>query len=202
EVQYFDMYSIPVLQSDSFFSTVITFKDTTIKTQKEIMLHHLAFHDSLTNVHNRAYFIKYSEKILQVAKENKMRVGIIFSDLDKLKQVNDNCGHKYGDLALQRVSKILQIILKDKEGLFRMGGDEFVAIITDENIISSLDKICLKIEKEICKQYIVDNKDISVGITSGYSIFPEETDNFENLLNIADRRMYARKRAKNLKRYE
>lgn len=202
EALYFDMYSIPIFQSDSFFGTIITFKDTTIKTRKELMLHHIAYHDSLTNVHNRAYFIKYSDKVIQVAKENNMRVGIIFSDLDKLKLVNDTFGHKYGDLALQRVSKIMPTIIKDEEGFFRMGGDEFVAIITDENIISSIDKICYEIEKEVCKQYIVDNKDISVGITSGYSIFPKDSDNIENLLNIADRRMYARKRAKNLKRYE
>ena len=202
ETVYFNMFTIPIFQSDNFFGTIITLKDTTLKTKKELMLHHLAYHDSLTNIHNRAYFVKNSDKILKVAKENNMRVGILFCDLDRLKKVNDTFGHKYGDLALQRVAKTLPSLLKDEEGLFRMGGDEFVAIITDENILSSLDKICLKIEDEICKQYIVDNNDISVGITIGYSLFPDESDNIETLLDIADRRMYARKKEKHIKRYE
>lgn len=202
EILYFDIFCIPVFQSEKFFGTVITFRDNTAKAKKELMLHNIAYHDSLTNIHNRAYFLKYSDQIIQVAKEKNMRVGIIFSDLDKLKQVNDKYGHKYGDLALQRVSSILPSILKDEEGCFRMGGDEFVSIITDEKVISSIDNICLKIEEEVCKKNFVDDKDISVGITSGYAIFPEESDNIEELLDLADRRMYARKRAKNISRYE
>lgn len=165
--------------------------DRTQKEQRQL-LEYEASHDSLTKLPNRNFLIS---QFLQW-QENKTRFSLLFIDLDNFKGINDSFGHSTGDRLLVNLSKRLSSIINKDDLLIRHGGDEFVLLTHDDNIIKNENAITRKIYKT-CEAIYVDKILFSPGASIGIVRFPEHGTNLEELLRSADIAMYEAKKSRN-----
>lgn len=188
--------------------------EISLRKEKESELVYLAKHDSLTGLYNRHSFYDILEKIISQYKNNNFSFALFFIDVDNFKPVNDIMGHDIGDRLLIEITKRLKLCLNkyfnisipnednEKEKIFysdlifRIGGDEFTAIINLENIQQK--KISQKFLDCIDIPYIVNKKKINITCSVGISIFPQDTDNSKNLIKYADTAMYKAKETKGI----
>lgn len=165
---------------------------TKIKESQE-RIEYLAYYDSLTNLPNRALFMELFKQGLLYCKRNKRKSALLFIDLDSFKYVNDTYGHQVGDLLLKKVSTILSNCVRTSDTVSRLSGDEFTVIvrnIDDKNdIITIADKIIEKLSKPI----IINNISLNIGSSIGASIYPDDAQEADKLIKIADSAMYKAK---------
>jgi len=118
----------------------------------------------------------------------------MFIDLDGFKRMNDLHGHNFGDKVLKKVADKLVGSLRQSDSVARIGGDEFLIILTDFRHRSNIAKVAEKIILNISEPFLQDDKEIHVGASIGIAIFPEDGDNSKILLKKADDAMYFSKR--------
>jgi diguanylate cyclase (GGDEF)-like protein/PAS domain S-box-containing protein len=156
----------------------------------------LANYDKLTNIPNRRLF--FDE--LKIAIENYQRSGnkfaLIFIDLDGFKLINDSYGHDIGDLILINTAKKLVSSIRKQDIVARIGGDEFVIILHDLQENCELDNIIQRINERFTESIIIGNLICPVGISLGISKCPEDGITIDELMKIADEKMYKDKRSK------
>lgn len=169
---------------------LIQLYDVTERKVEEENIKYEAFHDALTGLPNRNYFIKLFNKEVAYAKERGGILALAYLDLDDFKYVNDNYGHGVGDLYLCEVSKLLKETLRKLDIVSRFGGDEYVillpAIRNDEDIKSVGNKILNAFNKNIC----VEGSCLQIKASIGFSVFPRDGEDIETLLKKADEAMY------------
>ena len=167
-----------------------------IEHQKQIesQLKKMAHYDTLTNLPNRTLFYDRLDKSIQRAHRDETLMGIIFLDLDDFKVINDTIGHSAGDTVLKVVAKRLINTVRDSDTVARLGGDEFVIILEKISQLSDISYIADKIISEIkAPIQVKDNKECSIGISLGISIYPKHTTDKKELLEFADSAMYKAK---------
>lgn len=156
-------------------------------------LRHMAQHDSLTGLPNRALFSDRVASQIAYAKRHGGRFAMIFLDLDKFKPVNDNYGHGVGDLLLQQVAKRLLDSIRASDTVGRIGGDEFVLLIGE--LAGPDDALALaeKIRQEVRQPYRVDGHELIVSCCLGIAIYPDDGADEITLAKRADAAMYRAK---------
>ncbi|WP_372621512.1 putative bifunctional diguanylate cyclase/phosphodiesterase, partial [Alteromonas stellipolaris] len=155
-------------------------------------IEYLATHDELTGLPNRTVLLERLELMISGAKRSKQLCGVLFVDLDNFKPVNDNLGHKVGDLLLKQVTKRLQQCIRDTDMLARIGGDEFVALISASHI-DEIDDIAKRIISQVQNEFDVSTHSISVSASIGIAVYPADGISSEILLQHADEAMYLAK---------
>lgn len=163
------------------------------RAQEAEYLFYMANHDSLTGLANRNLLSDRLQHALILAKRRGTKLAVLFLDLDGFKSVNDKYGHDVGDKLLSSVSKSLLACVRSGDTLARRSGDEFILIL--ENI-EGADSICLiteKIQQVFSQKFSIGEVELSVGVTIGVSIFPDDGQEEEDLLAMADKRMYEEK---------
>jgi len=176
---------------------IVSARDVTEFKRAEGLLSKSANTDALTNVPNRLYLENRLTELTKSSGRSSDRFALMFCDLDGFKEVNDTYGHAVGDKILYQVASRLQKHIRRDDTLARYGGDEFAILITDFGEDNILDVIKNKIEHSIAQPFEVSGNKIRIGISIGTSIYPEEADNKSDLLDVADKRMYTNKNAKN-----
>ncbi len=155
---------------------------------------YLATHDPLTGLSNRLLLSdRLDHAIHHAARFNKC-VAAIFCDLDNFKPINDTYGHSAGDDILKHVATAMQDVLRREDTVCRFGGDEFVILIEELDNFKYLQDILEKIHKITEKKFKVENNELSIAMSIGASIYPNDAKTPEALLKCADEAMY---RAKN-----
>jgi diguanylate cyclase (GGDEF)-like protein/PAS domain S-box-containing protein len=169
--------------------------------RKEDHLRYLAYHDPLTGLSNRKFFMEQLHESLDWAASNNLLLGLLFIDLDGFKQVNDTLGHEIGDRLLVTVGQRLSNCLRGSDTVSRLGGDEFTVIVRSIPNVKVAAKVAEKILGTITEPIVLDEYTTRVSASIGISIYPLNSHNSENLIKQADTAMY---RAKNLgkNRYE
>jgi diguanylate cyclase (GGDEF)-like protein len=157
----------------------------------------LAYRDTLTGLYNRSMFQEDSIRVIDKAKNNKSTAALFLIDLDRFKYINDTLGHYMGDHLLKEFSNRLQYCARDNSMIYRVGGDEFIIIVPDITY-----KDCIAIAETILKEmippFMIEGHEIVITLSIGISLFPENGDNYEDLLKYADSAMYlAKERGKN-----
>lgn len=160
--------------------------DVSVEKITENRLEYLSFHDELTALYNRRYFENELEKFNQ---SRKLPISIIIGDLDNLKYINDNFGHKTGDKYLVKAAKIMKDNFRNEDIIARIGGDEFAAILPDTNTETAA-KISERIRSECRKCEKYNNFRISIGHATKNSKFDDLTEVFIK----ADQEMYQNKK--------
>ncbi|MEV4350338.1 sensor domain-containing diguanylate cyclase [Actinoplanes sp. NPDC049596] len=157
-------------------------------------LSHQAFHDSLTGLPNRSYLIERAEAAVSDAAGHGGQVALMVLDLNGFKQVNDTEGHQAGDALLQQVAKRLLGAVRDDDVVSRLGGDEFAILLTrdpDDAVASAVaDRICDRLRQP----FTIDGKQVTVGGSVGFALYPEDATDYEALMKGADAAMYEAKR--------
>ena len=118
---------------------------------------------------------------------------MLFIDLDRFKNVNDTLGHRIGDELLKCVSAALAAALRDTDLLARLGGDEFMVVVEDFDEPAMLGKIAQKLLEAVAQPFKIEEHDIYVTSSIGISVYPDDSDDPEELLKHADVAMYRSK---------
>lgn len=172
-------------------------KELTILNQrlkeKEKEIQKLAYYDSLTGLANRALFYNMAEKFLEDSKRNSKKIGLMFIDVDKFKQINDTYGHKAGDEVLKEVAKILEKSVRKYDIVARHGGDEFLILLPDIKKYDNYKDIASRIASANKEVVIDHNIKIKLSLSMGISFYPRDGDNIDQLMSKADKAMYSSK---------
>jgi diguanylate cyclase len=155
-----------------------------------------SLHDLLTGLPNRALFYDRLEHGLEQAKRHGWNLAVMFLDLDKFKQINDEFGHDVGDKVLLSVAKKLKENTRSDDSICRLGGDEFLYLLMEVKNEREVTKIIKKLIKTMelpCKDI---NHNVVVKLSIGVSFFPKNADNLEGLIKSADEAMYVAKQGK------
>ena len=153
-------------------------------------LDHYAHYDALTDLPNRYYLKENLEKMMSHAKRHKYSIALLFIDLDDFKNVNDDFGHSTGDQVLLDVSSRIKTLLREEDTIARLGGDEFAIVISDITDISYVDIISNRIIDEVNRNYSYISKSSPIGVSIGISLFPQDAQDIDTLINNADEAMY------------
>ncbi|MBV9104149.1 MAG: GGDEF domain-containing protein [Candidatus Eremiobacteraeota bacterium] len=156
----------------------------------------LAERDRLTDLPNRAVFFDGLSQLLGVAAREGDRHGVLFFDLDGFKAVNDTYGHAAGDRVLLMVGTRLRSLLRDFGVAARIGGDEFAAVVEHVRDRNDLERVAYRIEQTLTKPFALGRFDVTLGVSVGSALFPDDATDADSLLAQADVAMYRAKRAK------
>jgi diguanylate cyclase len=156
-------------------------------------LRHMAQHDSLTKLPNRALFSDRLNQELARARRNGDHCALMFLDLDDFKIINDNFGHAVGDDLLREVAQRLQFAVRATDTVGRMGGDEFVVLMPELKESDAALGLAEKIRSALHTPFLVDGHTLSISCSLGIAIFPENGDDELSLTKSADDAMYRAK---------
>jgi diguanylate cyclase (GGDEF)-like protein/PAS domain S-box-containing protein len=172
-----------------------TVQDISERKSLEERVQHQAFHDSLTDLANRALFLDRVEHALLRRQRGAAPVAVLFCDLDDFKVVNDSMGHSVGDHLLIEVAKRVAEILRPADTIARLGGDEFAILLEDVNEVRYAESVATRILDLMQKPFSIDGTEFFVGASVGlaFSSGPDALTSSE-LLRHADTAMYAAKR--------
>ena len=176
------------LSKDKHYMAILSDISSLKKADDEIYYH--ANYDSLTNLPNRAYFVKQLENILKESKKNSSEAALFFIDIDKFKDVNDTYGHDVGDEMLIAISKRLGNSIKEDDFLARIGGDEFVLIAKNIKNVTNAQKLSLKMQKKVNERIDIGGVSFFITLSIGVALYPEHGLTSQALLKNADIAMY------------
>jgi diguanylate cyclase (GGDEF)-like protein len=150
----------------------------------------LAHHDPLTGLPNRRLFKKFLDKVLPLAHRHRHAFAILYLDLDGFKTVNDTLGHDAGDEVLREVAARLLTVVRDSDLVARFGGDEFVVIAQKIEGRSGAEGLANRILDAIHAPLQIRGEWVPIGASIGISLFPEDSDSAERLIELADEALY------------
>lgn len=163
------------------------------KLSLERKLSHLANHDYLTGLPNRALLSDRISHAIKNAKRNKQQLAICFVDLDNFKKINDSYGHSYGDEALLQSTSRIQTLLRENDTLSRIGGDEFVILLENIKTQTHVTPIVEKILESFKVAFEIRGQTFFLTASIGVSFYPSQGEDAETLLKNADTAMYKSK---------
>lgn len=153
-----------------------------------------SLHDKLTGLPNRALFYDRLEHGLEQARRHNWNLAVIFIDLDKFKQINDEYGHDVGDKVLISIAKRLKENTRSDDTICRFGGDEFLYLLMEVKT----EREVIKILKKLIKSIELPCEDLGLNLvvksSIGVSLFPKNADNLEDLIKGADKAMFSAKK--------
>jgi diguanylate cyclase (GGDEF)-like protein len=153
-------------------------------------LHEEATHDSLTGLSNRRLFYDRLQQAIRHAHRYGGKVGILYVDLDRFKEINDRLGHHVGDAVLTEVAKRLTASIRDSDSVARLGGDEFVVLLEEVQGRADLLAATHKIEQELNADTRFYGLDVEIAASIGQALYPDDGDNEDALIRAADAAMY------------
>ncbi|CAH0311179.1 putative signaling protein CC_0091 [Massilia sp. Bi118] len=180
-----------------FFQAII--RDLTEREDAERQLQHLATHDTLTGLPNRALLHERLQRMLDDCAPGRS-VAVMFLDLDRFKEVNDSFGHEHGDVLLCEVAARLRRVLRPADVVARLGGDEFVVAAESGGGSDAAASIAAKLLEVLTLPVTVGAQDVVVGASIGISMYPRDAATRELLFQTADTAMY-RAKAEGRNRY-
>ena len=156
-------------------------------------LRHLAQHDALTDLPNRALFSDRLNHELVRAKRHGEHFALLFLDLDNFKFINDNFGHAVGDIVLQQIARRLRDSIRASDTVGRIGGDEFVVLMPE--LLEPNDALGLaeKIRQAVRQPIAVDGRDLLMSCSLGVAVYPDDGSDEIALTKSADEAMYRAK---------
>ena len=161
--------------------------------QAEAELQRMARYDSLTGLSNRSFFLETLDDVLLRARRRKIRMGLVFIDLDGFKAVNDNLGHEAGDQILKAVAERIRRTTRRTDGVARIGGDEFTVLLQDLERGDDAALAAQAILDELARPCTVGDRDVALRASVGIAVYPEDGADGQALLRHADLAMYRAK---------
>jgi diguanylate cyclase (GGDEF)-like protein len=170
-----------------------TIEDITDRKIAEERVQFLAYYDALTGLPNRILLQDRIAIVLAAARRRKEVVAVLFLDLDRFKIINDSLGHSFGDVLLQEVAIRLQALMREQDTVARVGGDEFVGVLSSVKRASDAAVAAQRVVNAMAKEFIIHGHSINVTCSVGVSMFPDHGIDGETLIKNADAAMYCAK---------
>ncbi|SIR53202.1 PAS domain S-box-containing protein/diguanylate cyclase (GGDEF) domain-containing protein [Janthinobacterium sp. TND4EL3] len=183
------------LRSGQSWILVAVARDITERKDAEQRLMKLAHFDTLTGLPNRGQFYASLTHSLAQAAEHQWAVAVLFMDLDRFKNVNDTLGHTIGDDLLRQFSSRLVDCLRVRDTIGRFGGDEFAAILVLPEGAQHSVGVVDKIREAMRKPFDLQGHEVTVTVSIGISVYPDDGVDADTLIQYADTAMYRAKEA-------
>ncbi|OIQ96917.1 cyclic di-GMP phosphodiesterase Gmr [mine drainage metagenome] len=188
---------LPVARNDEVGHLTVAFNRVLSKLlESRVELQHIAHHDTLTGLPNRQLLADRMSQALARAQRNQGQVAVLFLDLDGFKPINDELGHKAGDTALREVANRLSELVRKEDTLARVGGDEFVILLSDlnENAREVVELVANKCLAAFQQPFVIHGNPCLLGTSIGIAMGASECGT-DRLLIAADHAMYKAKDA-------
>ena len=187
-----------VLDTGNLFMCIA--RDVSEREHAAQQIQHLAYHDTLTGLPNRALLTDRVSRALARARRTGQIGALLFLDLDKFKRINDSLGHSVGDALLKELADRLRRALREEDTVARLGGDEFVVMLEglgqrQDRAVHKASEIAEKIRSVFTDEYRLDGHELFVTASIGIVTYPHDGDTVETLLRHADTAMYHAKGA-------
>lgn len=182
-------------KDDETSCSIAFIRDLTERKKFVDSLKHQATHDELTGLPNRSLFHLQLSQALTRAQRSRLKVAVLFLDLDYFKTVNDSMGHAAGDALLVQVGVRLRGLLRANDMLARLGGDEFGILLADLSTSDEALVVANKILESLQSAYRLFDQDVYSGGSLGVALYPDDADDSDTLLRYADMAMYQAKSA-------
>ncbi len=165
-----------------------------VEAQYHEEIYRLMTLDGLTQVHNRRYFNEAMDKELARSKRYKHPFGLVLFDIDHFKRINDTHGHLAGDEVLRRVAQLVQAKVRTNDLVARIGGEEF-AVILPEGGLDGAKQLAEKLRELIAEErFTVDGTHVPVTISLGAAEWHDGANTIDDMVKLADEKLYAAKR--------
>ncbi len=170
-------------------------RDITERRAAEEKILHMAQHDSLTDLPNRALFDDRLNLAMARARREGTKLALMFLDLDRFKPVNDEHGHAVGDLLLQEAARRMRRGIRASDTVGRIGGDEFVILLPEVASGREAYLVAEKIRDALEQPFAIGSLTIELSSSIGFALFPDDGQDGAALARRADAAMYAAKRS-------
>lgn len=170
------------------------------RKQMEQEMRHLAMHDMLTGLPNRALFMDRLESAHHRAQRHGGMFALVYVDVDRFKEVNDTWGHGAGDAVLIELAARLRGALRENDTVARLGGDEFALVLEELDDINDAHRLMARVTQSLQTpmHYLRDGEDLTLAIAAsiGVAAYPADGAEVDALLHAADQAMYLIKRSR------
>ena len=194
---YIELLTISALKDehDTILNYLGMFSDITQSKQQQEKLHLMAHYDVLTQLPNRTLFADRFFQAVLHSKRNGTLLAVCFLDLDNFKPVNDQYGHEVGDLLLIEVAKRISAELREEDTVSRQGGDEFALLLKDLMSVEECGPLLTRLHRSLAQPYLIRGHQLTIGASSGVTVYPSDNSDIDTLLRHADQAMYKAKLA-------
>ena len=196
KVIWAEMIAMPIIFKGEAVIQVL-FRDITEKKNHESQLEFLAFHDPLTGLTNRRYFIDLLGRLIEEEKSGESRLAVLYIDIDNFKEINDSLGHDTGDELLKQFANRMKENVRKNDILCRMGGDEFLVLLSDIKEENCIGEIAERLYGAFQRPYKIKGQEIVVTSSIGIAIYPESATDSRSLILHADQALYKAKEKRN-----
>ncbi|BDX04790.1 sensor domain-containing diguanylate cyclase [Planctobacterium marinum] len=159
-------------------------------------LYRRATEDPLTGLGNRAKFYDVLRQQLTISARKNLKTAVVMLDMDGLKSTNDTYGHKAGDAIIQAFAERLTNSARSIDTIARLGGDEFAIILPEVRSVQDVQCVIERLQSNLQTPLNWDDVSLPLKTSIGFAMYPTDSDQINNLVEIADQRMYQDKRAK------
>lgn len=187
-----EVAGIPFLHDGRHVAQII-FRDISERKLAKEHLEQMAHYDLLTGLPNRIFFYDRVECMLEHARRYRDQLALLYLDLDSFKPVNDELGHDAGDLLLKEVARRLQASTRKSDSVARIGGDEFVVLLSKIETPDAASLVADKIIAAMAHPFDIEGNRCSIGVSIGIAIFPKDGSDSSLLVKKADAAMYRAK---------
>jgi diguanylate cyclase (GGDEF)-like protein/PAS domain S-box-containing protein len=165
------------------------------RRQAEARVHHMAYHDALTGLPNRALLAERLDRALLAARRDGRKLALMFLDLDRFKTINDSLGHATGDHLLKEVARRLCRGVRASDTVARLGGDEFVVLVPGVHAAGECALVGDKIIEALAEPVEFEGRSLHISTSIGICLYPDDGADVESLMRKADAAMYQAKAA-------
>jgi diguanylate cyclase (GGDEF)-like protein/PAS domain S-box-containing protein len=176
--------------SGEFAGMVVVFHDVSESRAITQKMSHLAEHDELTSLPNRALLNDRLEHGITLARRHGRQMAVLFIDLDHFKHINDSLGHLIGDQILKAVARRIALCIRNSDTVSRQGGDEFIVLLSEVNRAEDAELIAEKIRLAVMVPYTIDSHYLHLTASIGVSVYPNDGEDATALVQYADTAMY------------
>ena len=169
---------------------VLVFHDVSESRAVALRMAHLAQHDFLTGLPNRVLLTERCAQAIGQANRHKKQVGLLFLDLDFFKRINDSLGHAIGDQLLQSVAERLVAGVRATDTVCRQGGDEFVILLAEIEQPLDATYVAEKLLAAFALPHLIEGHELHVSLSIGISIYPDDGNNVDSVMQNADTAMF------------
>jgi diguanylate cyclase (GGDEF)-like protein len=176
--------------SGEFAGIVVVFHDVSESRAITQKMSHLAEHDELSSLPNRALLNDRLEHGITLARRRGRQMAVLFIDLDHFKHINDSLGHLIGDQILKAVARRIATCIRNSDTVGRQRGDEFIVLLSEVNRAEDAALIADKIRLAVMVPYTIDSHHLHVTASIGVSVYPNDAEDATALIQHADTAMY------------
>lgn len=169
--------------------------DISERKRMEERLQHMAGHDQLTGLPNRALLLDRIQTALKLARRDQAHLSLMFIDIDGFKHINDSLGHFAGDRLLQEIARRLGDCVRESDTVGRLGGDEFLVMLNRIRVFDDVAMIAEKIRAALAQPYEDSGHRLTLTPSIGVAHYPQNAGDYQQLIQHADQAMYRAKHA-------